>query len=111
MVDPALLAECLGARMVPLPAWAARAGLSLGWGLRLVPASPQLFDAVLRLPLMDTTRARTELGWTPRHSSRNAISEFLRGLQAGGGMDTPPLAGELPGGRAEELAKSLTARP
>lgn len=110
VVDPALLADCLGARLVPLPAWAARAGLSLGWGLRLVPASPQLFDAVLRLPLMDTTRARTELGWAPRHSSRDAISAFLRGLQAGRGLDTPPLAEEVPGGRAGELARNLTAR-
>jgi UDP-glucose 4-epimerase len=110
VVDPALLAQCLGARVVPLPAWAARAALSALWGLRLVPASPQLFDAVLRLPLMDTTRARTELGWVPRHSSQEAISAFLRGLQDGRGMDTPPLAGDLPGGRGEELAKNVTAR-
>ena len=111
VVDAALLAECLEARVVPVPARAARAALAVAWGLRLVPAQPQLLDAVLRLPLMDTTRARTELGWAPRYSSQEAISEFLRGLQSRRGMDTPPLASELPGGRAEELAKAIAARP
>lgn len=110
VVDAALLADCLGARVVPVPAWAARAALSLAWGLRLVPASPYLFDAVLRLPLMDTGRARRELGWQPRHTSREAISEFLRGLRERSGLDTPPLAGELPGGRAAELASRVRAR-
>ncbi|MBO0777080.1 MAG: NAD-dependent epimerase, partial [Actinobacteria bacterium] len=105
-----LLAECLGARVAAMPAWAARAALAAAWNLRLVPASPYLFDAVLRLPLMDTSRARSELGWSPRFSSREAIGEFLRGLQTRSGMDTPPLAGELPGGRAEELRKNITGQ-
>lgn len=110
VVDAALLADCLGARVVPMPAWAARAALSAAWNLRLVPASPYLFDAVLRLPLMDTGRARRELGWSPRLSSREAIEEFLRGLQTHSGMDTAPLADELPGGRFEELRKNVTGR-
>ena len=111
VVDPALLAGCLGARVVPVPARVARAGLALGWALRLIPASPYLFDAVLRLPLMDTGRARAELGWSPRHSSQEAISELLRGLRERSGADTPPLASELPDGRAAELAGRLRARP
>lgn len=37
---------------------------------------PHLFDAVLRLPLMNTARARDELGWTPRRSSTDALSQF-----------------------------------
>lgn len=111
VVDAALLAECLDARVVPMPAWPARVALSVGWGLRLVPASPYLFDAVLRLPLMQSTRARAELGWEPRHTSKEAISEFLRGLRRRSGADTPPLAGEPPGGRAAQLAGRTRARP
>jgi hypothetical protein len=60
-------------------------------GVRLLPASPHLFDAVLRLPLMDVTRAHTELGWLPRYSALEAIQAFLDGLRGGVGMDTPPL--------------------
>lgn len=43
-------------------------------------------DAVLRVPLMDTTRART-------------------------GLPTPPLAGHVPGGRARELATGIGSAP
>jgi len=58
---------------------------------RGTPASPDLFDAALRLPLMDTTRAHTELGWRPEHSATATVSELLTGLREGAGMATPPL--------------------
>jgi hypothetical protein len=79
--------------------------VSAGWHLNLVPASPGLFDAVLRLPIMDTTRARTELGWAPRRSATEALGEFFAGLSAGDGMSTPPLAART-GGRVREFLTS-----
>ena len=57
----------------------------------MLPSSPTLIDLALSLPIMDTTRARAELGWEPSHTSLDAIDEFLQGLRGGGGMDTPPL--------------------
>ena len=63
------------------------------WGLRLLPASPHLFDAVLRLPLMDCTRARVELGWRPEHSAPEVLEEFLEGLRGGEGEATEPMRG------------------
>ncbi|MGH3388566.1 MAG: hypothetical protein ACRDOO_06785 [Actinomadura sp.] len=66
VLDPAVLATLLDARTVRTPAWAVGGLLAAAWWMHLVPASPQLFDAVLRLPIMDTTRTRTELGWSPR---------------------------------------------
>jgi UDP-glucose 4-epimerase len=99
VVDAALLADILHARVVPMPAGPVRAALAAAWRLHLVPASPDLFDAVLRLPIMDSTRARTELGWSPRHTAREAVEEFLRGLRHGAGLPTAPLApGRLPVG-------------
>jgi UDP-glucose 4-epimerase len=92
VLDVPTLAKALGARTVRTPRWPARGLLSAAWHLRLVPASPDLFDAVLRLPLMDVTRAHTDLGWWPRHSALDSIREFLEGLQEGAGMNTPPLA-------------------
>ncbi|MGH4025859.1 MAG: SDR family oxidoreductase [Pseudonocardiaceae bacterium] len=111
VVDARLLARCLGARTVRIPAWAVRAALKVAWQLHLVPASPELFDAVLRLPVMDTGRARSELGWQPRHSSREAIEEFLTGLREGAGMPTPPLVSSVPGGRLHELRTGVGQKP
>ncbi|GAA2735709.1 NAD-dependent epimerase/dehydratase family protein [Actinocorallia aurantiaca] len=86
------LAELFNARKVKVPARAVRTLLAAAWGLRLVPASPHLFDLALRLPLMDAGRAREELRWTPEHSSVHALSEFLAGLRAGADEDTPALS-------------------
>jgi nucleoside-diphosphate-sugar epimerase len=91
VVDGAVLAELLRARTVRPPVRAVRSALAAAWHLHLVPASPQLFDAVLRLPVMDLTRARTELGWSPRYSSLDALRELLDGLRQAAGMSTPPL--------------------
>ncbi|MBC6459463.1 NAD-dependent epimerase/dehydratase family protein [Actinomadura sp. HBU206391] len=91
VVDVPALAGLLGAKSVRVPSWPVRGLLATAWHLRLVPASPDLFDLVMRLPLMDVTRAHTELGWSPRYSSLDAVSEFLDGLRTGAGMDTPPL--------------------
>ncbi|MEU0459602.1 NAD-dependent epimerase, partial [Streptomyces sp. NPDC006129] len=67
------------------------------WGLHLLPASPHLFDAVLRLPLMDSARARTELGWQPERTATEVLAEFLQGLQQGAGAGTEPLRGRKVG--------------
>lgn len=92
-VDAQVLAELLDARIVRLPRRAVRAALAAAWGLHAVPASPHLFDAVLRLPLLDSTRAREELGWRPEWSATEAIEEFLRGVRKGSGEATEPLQG------------------
>jgi hypothetical protein len=76
-----------------------------------VPASPDLFDAVLRLPLMIAGRATAELGWTPRYRSTEAVAEFLAGLRDGAGMPTPPLAPRVEGGRLHELRTGVGAKP
>jgi nucleoside-diphosphate-sugar epimerase len=111
VVDAAVLADCLGARTVAVPLWPIRTALWLAWQLHLVPASPYLFDAFLRLPIMDTTRARTELGWLPRYSSREALEQFLGGLRDSAGMSTPPLEPKVPGGRAHEVGTGVGVRP
>lgn len=96
-VDAELLGELLGARPVRLPRTAARSAIAAAWGLHLLPASPHLFDAVLRLPLMDCTRARTELGWRPEHTATEVLEEFLQGMQQGAGARTEPMQGHKVG--------------
>lgn len=112
VIDAAELADMLGARTVRVPQRGVRAALAAAWGMHLVPASPGLFDLAMELPIMDTARARTELGWTPRHSSREALLEFLEGLRTGAGRDTPPLAPGTGGPmRVREFATGVGRRP
>jgi nucleoside-diphosphate-sugar epimerase len=96
-LDAAVLGEVLGARPVRLPRAAARSALAAAWGLHLVPASPHLFDAVLRLPLLDCTRARDELGWRPERTAVEVVEELLEGLRSGAGAETEPLRGRKVG--------------
>lgn len=112
VIDAAQLGELLGAKTVRAPTAPLRAALATAWHLHLLPASPHLFDAVLRLPIMDATRARTELGWSPRYSSLEAIRAFLDGLREGAGMDTPPLAADTGGPlRVREFLTGIGRRP
>jgi nucleoside-diphosphate-sugar epimerase len=112
VMDGPALAAMLGARTVRLAPALARAAIAAGWYSGLVPASPYLFDLALRLPVMDTTRAREQLGWSPRRTATETIEEFLAGLRANQGLDTPPLSPETSGPlRLGELGTGLSAQP
>lgn len=111
VLDVPAIAAILGARTVSVPAWPVRTALAGAWAAHLVPASPGLFDAVLRLPLLDAGRARAELGWAPRHTATEAITDFLDGLRERAGLATPPLASSVPGGRLGELATGVGQAP
>ncbi|MDH2429635.1 NAD-dependent epimerase/dehydratase family protein [Sphaerisporangium sp. TRM90804] len=111
VIDPVELAGLLKTRLVPVSPWLARTAVATGWRLRLVPASPGLVEMALQIPVMDVTRARTELGWEPRHTSLQAIRELLDGMQGGAGMDTPPLEPDNLQMRLHELTTGVGRRP
>jgi UDP-glucose 4-epimerase len=112
VVDPALLGELLSARPVRLPLPVVRTLVATGWHLHLVPAAPGLFDAVLRLPLMDLTRAHERLGWSATYSSADALREFLAGLREPAGLPTPPLDPHAGGPlRSREFGTGIGQRP
>jgi nucleoside-diphosphate-sugar epimerase len=91
VLDPAVLAEALRARRVPVPAAAARAAVDLSWRLRLQPTPPGWLDMALAVPVMSCARASAVLGWTPARSSVEALLEILRGVADRAGAATPPL--------------------
>jgi nucleoside-diphosphate-sugar epimerase len=112
VIDMPTLAGLLNARLLRTPAGAARTALACAWHLRLLPASPQLFELALKLPVMDVSRARTELGWTPRHSGTEAVSEFFAGLRTARGLPTPPLDPATSGPmQTAELATGIGGQP
>ncbi|MEU2133960.1 NAD-dependent epimerase/dehydratase family protein [Streptomyces sp. NPDC018352] len=93
VLGPRELAELLDARAVRLPTTLVRTALSAAWRTHAVPASPHLFDAVLRLPVLDCARAHDLLAWQPARSAQEALSALLRGVRGGAGLNTPPLVG------------------
>jgi nucleoside-diphosphate-sugar epimerase len=97
VLDPDRLSELLAAREVPVHSGVARALASLTWRLHLQPTEPGWLDMGLSVPIMDTTRARTELGWAPTRTSEEALLDLLEGLREQAGLDTPPLSPETSG--------------
>jgi len=92
VLEPAVLADLFGARRVRFPARLLRAVVALSWRARLQPTPEGWLDMALQTPLLDTTRARAELGWSPQRTSSEALLELLQGFHDGAGLPTPPLA-------------------
>lgn len=111
VLGAAELAEILGARPIAVPRTLVRAAVAAAWHAHLVPADPHLFDLFLQLPVMDTTRARTELGWVPRRSATEAITEALHAMAGGEGGPTAPLAPDRPDRRLAEVTTGVGERP
>jgi nucleoside-diphosphate-sugar epimerase len=111
VLDSPTLGRLLGARPVPVSTRVLRAAVTASWKLRLQPSPPGWLDMALQCPLMDVSRARDELGWSPTRSSGEALLELLEGMRRGDGIATPPLK---PGGdgpaRVRELLTGVGAR-
>jgi len=113
--DPVLdadeLGRLLGARPVRVHPGLLRAASDLTWRLRLQPSPPGWVDMALGVPIMSSQRARTELGWTPRHTAGEALLELLDGIRDSAGADTPRLDPDAGGRfRAREILSGLGAR-
>jgi UDP-glucose 4-epimerase len=101
------LAELLQTRKLPVPRQVLRQAAQLSWRLHLQPIPVGWVDMALNVPLLDTTRARTELGWEPRHSGIDALRDVLDGMREGADDRTPPLEQRS---RLRELATGIGRR-
>ncbi len=111
IIGSAELASMLNARPVRVPAAVLRGVAAATFALRLQPAEPGWVDMALRVPLMSTERARSQLGWAPQRSSIEAIGELVAGMREGADDDTPPLARSTSGpARVRELLTGLGQR-
>jgi len=111
VLDPPELGRLLGARPVRVPERALRLAVDVSWKLRLQPTPPGWLDLALGVPLMNVTRAREELGWSPTRGAGEALLELIEAMRRGDGLDTPPLerggAGPL---RLRELLTGVGGR-
>ena len=71
------LASALGWYSVPMPEIAMDAAAELVARLPFVPAEAQWIEAVRTPVLMDTAKARRELGWRPRHDARETLQQMV----------------------------------
>jgi nucleoside-diphosphate-sugar epimerase len=111
VLDADVVARLLGARTVRLPQQAARRAFAVAYNLRLHPSPPGWFDLGVGVPLLDSGRARRELGWEPRRSATEALLELLDGLRESAGIATPPLAPQAGGPlRLRELLTGVGGR-
>jgi nucleoside-diphosphate-sugar epimerase len=111
VIDSAELGRILGARPVRVHPGFLRAAAQVSWLLRAQPTDPSWLDLALGVPLLDTTRARRELGWTPRRGADEALGELIEGLREGAGLDTPPLSRHTGGPlRIRELLTGVGGR-
>ena len=86
-----LIADVLGARPEHLPRQLLRTAADLAWRARLQPLDAGWIDLAFAVPLLDTTRARTELGWSPAVDARTALAEVLTGMADGAATTSPAL--------------------
>ena len=111
-LGPRELAEVLHARPLRLPGRVLRAAAGATFTLRLQPSEPGWVDMAFAVPLLDSARARSELGWAPRRTSTEALTELIEAMRRGDDYETPPLARETSGpGRIREFLTGLGARP
>jgi UDP-glucose 4-epimerase len=76
------LADALGWYSVPIPDLALGAAAELVARLPFVPAEAQWIESIRRPVLMDTTRARRQLGWRPRHDSLDTLREMVQAARS-----------------------------
>jgi nucleoside-diphosphate-sugar epimerase len=111
VIDSAQLAKLFRARLLPVPRGMFRGAMWLSWHLRLQPSPPGWADLALGTPLLDASRARTELGWEPTRTALEALHELLQGLRERAGDLTPPLAADTGGPlRLGEVASGVGAK-
>ena len=91
LLDPAAIAAALDTRTLRMPAGLLRGVARATWLARLQPTSPDWIDLALGAPVLDTARARSELGWAPTRDAAETLREVVTGMRERAGRETPPL--------------------
>jgi UDP-glucose 4-epimerase len=107
VIGPDELAALLQTRKLPVPRQLLRGAAQLSWRLHLQPTPIGWVDMALNVPLLDSTRIRSALGWEPQHTGLDALRDALDGMREGADERTPPLEQRS---RLRELATGIGRR-
>jgi nucleoside-diphosphate-sugar epimerase len=77
------LADAMGYYSVPVPDVAVEATAQLVERVPFLPAEATWIEAVRRPTLMDTTKARRQLRWTPKHDAAQTLRQTVAAAGAG----------------------------
>jgi UDP-glucose 4-epimerase len=83
-LTPGDLAKALGWHSVRIPKRSVDAAAEVIARVPMLPAEMAWINAFRTPVLMDCTRARTELGWQPKHSSSETLAETVAGAREAG---------------------------
>jgi UDP-glucose 4-epimerase len=106
VLDPATIARLLGGRAVPVPPTLFTLAAGATWLTRLQPTDPGWIWLAMHAPVLDSTRARVELGWAPQYDALTALTDLVDGLATGAGTASPALRPRAPmPGRLAAIAR------
>ena len=77
------LADAMGYYSVPVPDVAVEATAQLVERVPFLPAEATWIEAIRRPTLMDTTKARRQLRWTPKHDAAQTLRQTVAAAGAG----------------------------
>ena len=83
----------LGMLPVPVPSRLAQAAARAVAALPFLPPIAEWVEAASHPAIMDTTRAKTELGWVPRFTALETLRDTLAGVTWNGRSSTGQIAG------------------
>jgi UDP-glucose 4-epimerase len=90
-IRPDQIGAALGARVVNVPSRVLRAIMNATWRAHVQKLDPGWLDLAMAVPLMDTARARTVLGWFPTADAETVLAETVAGMREGSSLSTPVL--------------------
>jgi nucleoside-diphosphate-sugar epimerase len=67
------VARELGLRAIPIPARPVALAARAATKVPFLPSAAQWVETLTHPSIMDTTKAKTQLGWTPRHTALEAL--------------------------------------
>jgi nucleoside-diphosphate-sugar epimerase len=85
------VAAVLGARAVHVPSGLLGALVDLTWRTRLQHIDRGWLDLAFSVPLLDCSRARTQLEWAPKWTAQEALADLLEGVAQRAHTTSPPL--------------------
>ncbi|OBK52817.1 NAD-dependent epimerase/dehydratase family protein [Mycobacterium kubicae] len=102
------IAKILGAKPIHVPAGLLGPVVQASWRARLQPIDRGWFNMAFSAPLLNTDRARNELGWAPRYTSLDALAELIDGFTHDKGTPSPVLK---PRSFVTAIVRNLTRGP